>query len=173
MAAPAGPDSVARMKSPRIASKPIDASFFASAPQRYVGVFDIPRTADSVWADLTTDNPLNWCRILKRITWTSPRPFGVGTTRTASALGGSLQIDERFFVWEEGRRQSFMCLAASLPLFRRMGEDYLVEPTGDAACRFTWTVAVEPPTLARPGAPVNAMLMNSLFKDTRKHYGLG
>jgi hypothetical protein len=132
--------------------------------------FAVSRPAAAVWADLTNDNPLSWCRILRRITWTSPRPFGVGTTRTASALGGANVLREHFFRWEEGRRHSFYVIEASAPLFRHFAEDYLVEPTGEDSCVFTWTIAAEPRPLARPAAPLNRALLRSLFRDTRKHY---
>jgi hypothetical protein len=153
------------------ALQPVDEGFFDDAPQRYVAAIDIPLSAERVWADLTSDAALAWCRMLTSITWTSPRPFGVGTTRTARVGRGALTINERFFRWEEGRRKSFYVVEASLPLFRRLGEDYLVEETSATTCQFTWTLAAEPRPAARPGAPVNALLARSLFRDTRRHFG--
>jgi len=159
------------MRRPWFATEPVEEDFFETAPQRLTGDFHIQRPAGEVWAELAADNPLAWCRILKRISWTSPRPFGVGTTRTASSLGGVNVLHERFFIWEDGRRMSFYALEASVPLFRRFAEDYLVEPASDSSCRFTWTVAIEPRPAARLGSPVNRMLLQTLFTDTRKHYG--
>jgi hypothetical protein len=157
----------------RFAAEPVDERFFETAPMRLQESFEVNRPAAEVWAELTEDNPLSWCRILQRIDWTSPRPFGVGTTRTARALGGSLVIDEEFFRWEEGRRKSFHVLEASLPMFKSLAEDYLVEPTSEASCTFTWTVAVEAKPAARPLNPGNKLLLSSLFRDTRRHYGAG
>lgn len=157
---------------PWFTTHPVDASFFATAPVRLGATFDIPRPASHVWEDLAGENPLAWCRLLKHVTWTSPPPHGVGSTRTARSVGGLSVINERFFRWEEGRRQSFYALEASVPLFRRFAEDYLVEPTIDESCRFTWTIALQP----RPGAwianPLNRRLLETLFRDTRRHYGL-
>lgn len=147
-------------------------AFFDTAPLRLTEAFDIPRTAAQVWEDLTVDNPLSWCRLLRGIAWTSPRPFGVGTTRTARTIGNASVIKERFFRWEEGRRQSFYALESSVPLFRRFAEDYLVEPTSETACRFNWTIAIEPHPAARPANPANRLLLSTLFRDTRRHYGL-
>lgn len=151
-------------------NRPVDAPFFDEAPFRLQDTFEIKQPAADVWAELTEDNPLSWCRILKGIEWTAPRPFGLGTTRTARALGGAMVIDEHFFRWEEGRRKSFYTLRSSLPLFRALAEDYLVEPTSDTTCRFTWTIAGDPNPLARPGGPVNRRLLGTLFTDTRRHY---
>ena len=155
------------------ACAPTDESFLISAPKRYVETFPISRPASEVWADLTADNALHFCRALgDGVTWTSPRPFGVGTTRRAEVLKGLIRLDERFIVWEEGRRKTFVGVEANLPLIKRIAEDYVVEPDGDGACRFTWTIAVEPTPAGRPGAPLNAAIFASIFKDTRRHYGL-
>jgi polyketide cyclase/dehydrase/lipid transport protein len=156
---------------PRFSLHPVDETFFDSAPFRLCQTLDIPHPAARVWTDLTADSPLGWCRIVRDIKWTSPRPFGVGTTRTARLLGGANVLDERFFLWEEGRRQSFYAVMASMPMFRRLAEDYLIEATSESACRLRWTIALEPRALARPANPANKLLLGSLFRDTRRHYG--
>ena len=153
-------------------TQPVDDGFFDTAPVRLRGTFAIPQPAADVWAELTADNPLAWCKILTEIIWTSQRPFGVGTTRTARSLAGTSVINERYFRWEDGRRQSFYAVEASAPLWRRFAEDYLVEPTSETSCRFTWTIAFEPQPAARLANPVNKRLLATLFRDTAKHYGL-
>ncbi len=152
--------------------QPVDETFFEDAPIVLRDAFEVPMAAPELWDELTKDDPLIWCRIIDNISWTSERPFGVGTTRTVTALKGLNVLDERFFVWEEGRRKSFYAFKASGPLFKRFAEDYLLEPTGEASCRFTWTIAYEPSLIGKAGAPVNKRLLGSLFADTRKHFSL-
>jgi hypothetical protein len=153
------------------ACEPADESFFASAPTRFQEVFHIQRPAQQVWEELTSDRPLDWCRLLS-IDWKSPRPFAVGTKRRAKVAMGFLIIQEHFFVWEEGRHMAFYVESANLPMFKRFAEDYVVEPTGTDSCTFTWTLAAEPTGLGKVGAPGNALIIKSLFADTRKHFGL-
>ena len=153
--------------------EPVDERFFDEAPQKHVGTFDIPRPAADVWLQLTRDRALDYCTLLGGGEWTSPRPFGVGTTRTMRVAFGAIVVHEHFFRWEEGRRKSFSVHEASLPLFNRLAEDYLVEPLGKDRCRFTWTLAFEPSKAGRPGGPVNALLCRSLFADTRRHFDAG
>lgn len=141
--------------------------FFDSAPQRHSFVLDLPVSPERVWRGLAASNPLWWCRLLSSVEYTSPRPFGVGTTRTATVLG-VLRLHEHFIRWEEGRRQSFMVDRSTLPVFRRFGEDYLVERAG-YGCRLTWTFACEPAVKA--GARLNAAVFTSLVNDTRRHFG--
>ncbi len=152
--------------------EPIDESFFSSAPVVLSETFAVDRPASAVWDDLVADHPLSWCRILgSGISWKSPRPFGVGTKRTAKALKGLSTLNEHFFIWEEGSRQAFYAESAAAPMFKRFGEDYRVEPAGENACTFTWTVAYEPTLLGK--GPLNRAIMRTLFSDTRRHYNAG
>lgn len=124
------------------ALKPADAGFFTSAPQvfRYVKHFDA--TPAQVWESLQSDESLAaWGNAVGSVTWTSPRPFGVGTTREVGT--GPALLREQFFDWTDGSGHSFFVTEATVPLFRRFAEDYRVEPEGTGT-RFTWVVAIEP-----------------------------
>jgi len=147
-------------------TEPIDLSFFDSAPNVYEDQWDINVPADQFWPDLV-DNPLHWCRGLK-IRWTSPPPFGVGTTRHVSVLG-AIQADEHFFLWEEGVRFAFHFTRANVPLFKRFGEYYEVQPTGPNSCRFIWKMAGEPTLVGKAGGPINSLIFRSLFSDTARY----
>jgi hypothetical protein len=148
--------------------KPADESFFESAPQLFSHTWEIDQPADAVWSQLVGDKPLYWIRGLN-IRWTSPAPFGVGSTRVAS-VAGLLRVKEHFFLWEEGRRYAFYGAAMNLPLFNRLAEDYIVEPRGESSCAFTWKVAIEPSLLGRPGASANVFTFAQAFRDTGKHF---
>ena len=158
------------MRRPSFKNEPVDETFFGSAPVLLSETFEIARPAADVWAELTADDTLSWCRIIDKVTWTSPRPFGVGTTRTVKALKGGNVIDEHYFRWEEGRRKSFYVVEASAPLFKRFAEDYLVEPVSDSSCRFTWAIAYEPKRGMGAAKALNNRLLGTLHTDTRKHY---
>lgn len=146
--------------------EPFDVDFFDSAPQRRSYVLDLPVSPERVWRGLSASNPLWWCRLLSSVEYTSPRPFGVGTTRTAALLG-VLRLREVFIRWEEGRRQSFLVDRANLPVFRRFGEDYLVERSAEGS-RLTWTFAYE--SGLKVGDRLNVLVFDSLVADTRRHF---
>lgn len=149
--------------------EPTDEGFLTSAPSRYSETFAIARPATEIWSELVSDKPLRWCRILA-VNWTSERPYDVGTTRQAKVFGGAMKLQEHFFIWEEGHRYAFYATEANLPVFRRLAEDYVVEPDGPNRCRFTWTFAVEPTPLGRPGTPMNGLIFKRLFAETRRHF---
>ena len=163
-------DTVAPVRRPWFKTDPVDESFFASAPVQLSDTIDVARPAAEVWGELTADGTLHWCRILDDVSWTSPRPFGVGTTRTVKSLKGANVINEYFFRWEEGRRKSFYVVEASAPLFKRFAEDYLVEPVSDSSCRFTWTIAYAPRPGMGAGKALNNRILGTLFTDSRKHW---
>jgi len=148
-----------------------DEDFIAQARGKVSMSVDVARPAEDVWQDLTTGNPMaSYCRIISRIDWTSPRPFGVGTTRTVRVLGAMFVIDESYVRWDEGHRKVFVGVRMNLPLIRRFAEDYVVVPIGVDRSRFTWTAAWEPTALGRPMAPVTWALFSSLVPDIRRHF---
>lgn len=150
-----------------------DETFVASAPCRYVFAMPLAAPAEQVWAGLVADRPLAWVRGLSA-TWTAPRPFGIGTTRTAAGAFGAVRLDEEYFRWEEGRRHSFHVLRSNVPMFVRFAEDYLVEPA-DGGCLFTWTFAVEPRGPRAAAAAIGAAqrpIYAAMARDTKRHFGL-
>jgi hypothetical protein len=149
--------------------EPVDETYFDRAPQRFTHTWSIAQPAEAVWGELVGERPLHWCRGLS-IRWTSPRPFGVGTTRQAKVLGGVLTGQEHFFLWQDGHRYAFYFTIANLPVFTSVAEDYAVEPEGADRCRLTWRVGVTPTTLGRPGAPLNKLLFGGFFRDTGRYF---
>lgn len=123
--------------------EPADDDFLTSAPHifRFEKRFAAPPS--KVWESLVSDESLTaWSPMIKELTWTSPRPFGVGTTREVLPLGGP-RTRERYYRWDEGHSHAFYATESTMPLFRRFAEDYIVEPDGDGT-KFTWVMALEP-----------------------------
>jgi hypothetical protein len=146
--------------------EPADETFFDTAPYVYRFPVELEVPPERVWESLTSDRSLaDWGLGLHSLEWTSPRPFGVGTTRTVVLPGKAMALRERFFRWEEGQRTSFYLAESNRPLLRRLAEDYLVEKTS-AGSRFTWTIALEPAArtgaLLRRTSPVNALMFRAV-----------
>jgi hypothetical protein len=112
--------------------------------------------------------------MLTGATYTSARPYGVGTTRDMGVAGGALQLRERFFLWDESARRHAFCVEqCNVPLFRSFAEYYEVQRAAKG-CRFTWNFASAPhPRISRLGPamnPANKLLYDSFISDTRKHF---
>lgn len=151
-----------------------DETFFDTAPYVHRYPVDLPVPPQRVWEALTSDGSLGaWQLPVRRLTWTSPRPFGVGTTREVILSGNTFGIRERFFRWEEGVRMSFSATECSRPLLRRFGEDYLVEERHGGS-RFTWTIALDPAPKARglfrASDPLNRIAFRAVPRAARKYF---
>ncbi len=119
--------------------RPVDADYATNGPNTTTLHQAIPASAADLFRCFE-DGPAwkEWLGI--DVTWTSPRPFGVGTTRTINA--NRAVFDECFLVWDEQRRLNFRFDRASLPL-SAFAEDYLIVVTGDNTCELRWSYAYE------------------------------
>ena len=130
------------MRSP---CRAVDTTFFDRARWRFRFEAELPVTAKEAFAIFEDAAAWpQWLSAIAEVIWTSPRPFGVGTTRTVRLHAAT--VYEHFFRWEQDRRFSFYVLEheAPVPLFRALAEDYLLEDLGGGRCRFTYLVAIDP-----------------------------
>jgi Polyketide cyclase / dehydrase and lipid transport len=153
---------------------PVDKSFLHTAQHRFVYPIDLPVHPDKVWAGLTGAQPLQWCRMLTRVVYTSDPPLGEGTSRESEVARGVLKFHERFFAWDDSeRRHAFFVERCNVPLTRAFAEEYHVAPTHDG-CRLTWTFAFEENRRYRVALQVAMpgirMLLNSLARDTERAF---
>lgn len=136
--------------------RPVDVDFATTGPNHNSVVQAIPKSADAVFRCLE-DGPSwhDWLGI--EVEWTSPEPFGVGTTRTVTTTGQ--RIDEYFLAWEPGRRMCFRFDRCTLPV-AAFAEDYVITPTGDTSCEIAWHYAYE---WTAPLATVTGPIFARLF----------
>ncbi|WP_374972219.1 SRPBCC family protein [Spongiibacter marinus] len=113
-----------------------------------------------------------WAFPIQRVEWTSPKPFGVGTTRTVYMMG-DMKVYEEFIAWERGKRMAFTFLASNKENPEKFLEDYRVTDLGNGCCKVEWYMAMEKrggpswrDTIARP---IMARVNRSMFKKFRKY----
>lgn len=122
----------------------VGLDFFARAPNRHVFERTLDVSPEHLFEIFEDENSWpSWAKGIARVDWTSPRPFGVGTTRTVSFVGG-MQVFERFIAWEPGAHMAFHLIGATQRVWWAFGEDYRVEDLGAGRCKLRWTVAYEP-----------------------------
>ena len=154
--------------------EPVDESFFESAPHIYRFPVELDVPPERVWESLTSDRALaDWPGLNIKLSWLSPRPFGLGTKRQVVMPGGLMTVNEHFFIWDEGKRYAFYVETADRGMLRRFAEDYQVEKTATGS-RFTWTVAIEAqPKFARLislGGPVNKLAFSQTPRGAKKYF---
>jgi hypothetical protein len=153
--------------------EPVDETYFDTTPYRHSYPVDLDVAPERVWQSLTSDRALADWGLGISLEWTSPRPFGIGTTRSVVLPLHAVTVHERFFGWDEGHRMSFFVTEANRPLLRSFAEDYLVEPTATGS-RFTWTVALTPSdrakTLVRLSDPITDLVCRSVPRRARAYF---
>ena len=89
-----------------------------------------------------------WAFPIQKVEWTSPKPFGVGTTRSVHMMGDMVGHEE-FVAWERGKRMAFTFVGCSKDATDKFLEDYRVTDLGDGSCRVEWHMAMEPRGFSR------------------------
>lgn len=147
------------------ALEPCDLGFLREAPFRFVNEALLPAPPEKVFAVLADDSTWpHWFKDFVSITWLSAPPHGTGSTRIVRTRMGS--VNERFLVWEPGRRLSFYFESMNLPLARRMMEDMRLEAAGPAQTRFRWEVVYVPTLPVRLLHPLVRLLFGRLFRES-------
>ncbi|CAM2069372.1 SRPBCC family protein [Sulfidibacter corallicola] len=143
--------------------QPVDTAFLEEAPLRFVNEAELPMAAERVFAILEDGEAWpRWFKDIRKVTWTTPKPFGVGTTRTVRLA--TLTVFEYFFIWEQGHRFSFYFTGHTLPMARAFAEDYQLHSLGPDRCRFLYTVACRPQPWMIPFQPIMRLQLGSMFR---------
>jgi carbon monoxide dehydrogenase subunit G len=121
----------------------VDLGYFDSAPVRGVAEVTVNARPEQVFACLLDASAWpRWVPVITKVTWTSPLPFAVGTTRTVDMVG-RLSAEEHFFAWEPDRRMAFYFTRTSMPA-DAFAEDYQLTDLGDGRTRVRWIMAMTP-----------------------------
>lgn len=141
----------------------VDVGFIATAPHRFTNSVELAITPAQLFEVLAdAESWPHWAAAITKVTWTSPAPYGVGTTRTVDMRGG-LVGDEEFIAWEPYAYLAFRFNASSTRTLGAFAEDYRVQPTADG-CRLTWTMALAPLGPARLALRVGGPVMNWMLR---------
>ncbi len=141
----------------------VDASFADTAPHRYSNSVELNVTPEQVFEVLADASAWpRWATVITDVTWTSPEPRGIGTTRTVRMRAGIVG-NEEFLAWEPHSHLAFRFNECSTKGIRAFAEDYRIvsTPTG---CRLTWTMAMSGDRPTSVSLRLFAPLMNATFR---------
>jgi len=139
--------------------KTVDMTFFDTAPFRYVADVVIKSSAVDVFSSFeNAEDWPRWVKLIRTIEWTAEQPFGIGTTRTVSTVGG-LVAHEEFIAWERGREMAFCFTHTSDGRMESFAERYQIDEIDDNSCRVKLTVALRPRGVSRYFLPLVSPVM--------------
>jgi hypothetical protein len=127
---------------------------------------DLKITPGQLWQLLEEAESWPKWSYVKQMTWTSPKPFRVGTTRAVDTRTGG-RVHEEVIVWHPQVHLAFRVNEVSEPPGGGSVEELRIEPTPQG-CRLTWTIAHDPkhpPLLAR------LLLKRMMKRNYRKYLG--
>lgn len=156
---------------------PVGVEFLEQSKNVFVAEEIIKATPDQIF-DVFED-PVSWtvwALPIQKVEWTSPKPFGKGTTRTVYMSGG-MDGYEEFVEWERGKRMAFTFIGCSKDATEKFIEDYRVTDLGNGTCKVQWHMGMEPRGfskhmmwMTRPIMRVANRWMFSKFKDHAEKY---
>jgi carbon monoxide dehydrogenase subunit G len=150
---------------------PVDDAWVDSAPVRLVNAVDIDATPEQIWTALEDASAWpRWASVITRVEWTSPQPFGLGTTRTVTMRGGVVG-DEEFTSWEPPRRMGFRFNQASMDGVRAFAERYTLEPLPAGGTRVVWVMAMAPKGVSKVIVPITRVPMRLAFGRMLRRFG--
>jgi hypothetical protein len=113
-----------------------------------------------------------WALPIQKVEWTSPKPYGVGTTRNVHMMGDMIGYEE-FVEWERGKRMAFSFLGCSKDATSKFLEDYRVTDLGNGSCRVEWYMAMEVKGFSRHvmflTRPIMRLANRTMFRKFRKY----
>jgi uncharacterized protein YndB with AHSA1/START domain len=124
---------------------------------------EINATPEQIWAALEDASSWpRWARAITNVEWTSPRPFGLGTTRTVSMIGKMTAFEE-FVSWEPCRRMGFRFNESTTNGVRAFAERYTLDPVTPTRTSVTWVMAMAPAGVSKAIVPVTRPVMQRAF----------
>jgi uncharacterized protein YndB with AHSA1/START domain len=129
-----------------------DLSFAERAPVVVRAEVSVPASPAEVWpAFAGAPAWVDWFTGMKDAHYTSPAPYGVGSTRSVRVMG--LEADETILAFDPGKRFAFRVDAANLPMLRALVEIVTLEADG-AGTRVVYRQALEAKPWLRPLLPL-------------------
>ena len=124
------------------ACKQVDTSFFDNTRNCYKAVVEISATPEQVFECFENAEAWSaWAPPITNVEWTSPKPFGLGTTRTVSMIAGMVG-EEVFIAWDYPKRMAFCFTACSRDMVESFAEDYAVTPLPNGKTQVVWSMAM-------------------------------
>lgn len=146
-----------------------DAHFLQNAPEKVVNVVEVPASIEEIFKTFEDAQAwTKWFEGIDNVEWTSPKPFGVGTTRVVTL--GPLKVWEYFFRWDQDSGFSFYFERTNLSFVKALVEDYQLEKIDEQLTRFTYTVAYEPSLLLKLTGPLGRTALRRTFGKAAKSF---
>ncbi len=151
------------MEEQRFECEKVGLDFFEKATTRFSYDVEVPCSPEALFKSFEDAGswPI-WVGPISHVKWTSPEPFGVGSTRSVSLPGGMIGYEE-FIAWEPCKHMAFRFNQFTNDSISAFGENYLVTDLGNGRCNLNWTIAMKQKGIAKMFAPLMRPVMRWYF----------
>jgi hypothetical protein len=126
----------------------VGLDFLTTAALNIVTVAECNASPDVVFACLESAAPWSiWFNEIESVTYTSPQPYGVGTTRLV--VMKDVTLSESFLAWEKNRRYCFRFDAQNRKIFDAGVEDIQLDELPGNRTKITYRAALQPMFILR------------------------
>lgn len=141
-----------------------DVTFAESSRKHFAYDFTVPAPPRDVFDLITRPETLSsWMPDYKAARWTTSPPAGVGSIREVKLT--TIAVHEKILVWEPGERFVFTIVRASVPILKRMVEDFRFDAVA-VGTRVRWTIAYQPKLIASALEPLLAPRFAKMFEKS-------
>ena len=142
----------------------VDMQFFDNAPKVFTNELELNVSAETVFASFqrADDWPL-WVDSIAGVEWTTPAPFGIGTTRRVTFTNDKF-ADELFIAWQENKQMAFCFTETDQPGTNAFAEDYQLTELPNGSCKLVWRVAFDPAGMSKLVFLLFGFAVNKVFK---------
>ncbi len=133
------------MDNTRYETAKVGLEYFQNAKYLFRSEITVRCTPEQMFASFEdADSWPAWAMPITKVEWTSPKPYGVGTTRSVSMLG-NLVGHEEFLLWKPCTEMAFRFNQVNKAnTIGSFGEHYHVTDLGNGTIKLVWTVGMEP-----------------------------
>jgi hypothetical protein len=157
---------------------PVGLELIDTARFRSTNSVDLSIDPGQLWQVLEDEESWPQWSYVTRMSWTGPKPFGIGTTRAIETRSGGHVVDE-VIAWHPQAHLAFRVNSTSAETEGASVEEFRIDPTAQG-CRLTWTLAhdpKDPPLLAKlvAGRVLNAkyrQYLKQLRSYTDRRFGV-
>lgn len=153
--------------------KEVSVEYFSTAPCVYRATVEVAASPEQIFSSFedAADWP-KWAPPIQHVEWTSPKPFGLGTTRRVSMSGGLIG-DEVFIAWDYPKRMAFCFTHSSQSLIDSFAEDYQLTVLPNGKTQVVWTMGMTPKGIGKLSMAIFGPLMGWanqwMFNRFKKH----
>ncbi len=139
----------------------VSLAFLDTAPIKIELSRTLRISAEALFEMFEDPDAWGWATITK-VEWESPKPYGVGTTRSVT-IDGQGVVQEYFLAWTPSEHMAFRFEQGEMKAVSVLVEDYRVRSISATECELSWTIGMQLRGALKLLTPILGIVMRRQF----------